>query len=244
MRSILAIAGAVFADAIRRKVVIGVLFFAAVLTMAIPSLPSYGVGVVEGVYREVALALTFVGALVLTLSLAANRVPGEIERRTVYSVITRPVARWQYIVATWLGIMAVVAGAIACFTAIEQVWALLQYRDPMWRLWQGALAILMETGVIAALCVTISAVTGPVVVVVAALTFLFIGHSRDGVLGEKASDLARALYPSLDTFNIINPVAHGTGIGWAYLGGMTLAFVGWCALLLLVGSALFARRDL
>jgi ABC-type transport system involved in multi-copper enzyme maturation permease subunit len=244
MRSILAIAGAVFADAIRRKVVIGVLFFAVVLTMAIPSLPSYGVGVVEGVYREVALALTFLGALVLTLSLAANRIPGEIERRTVYNVVTRPVARWQYVIGTWLGITAVVAGAIACFTAIEQLWGLLQYQDPMWRLWQGSLGILMETSVIGALCVAVSAVTGPVVVAVSSLTFLFIGHSRDGVLGEKASDLARALYPSLDTFNIVNPVAHGTGIGMAYLGGMTLSFVGWVALLLLVGSVLFARRDL
>ncbi len=243
-RRILSLAGAVFADAIRRRIVIVVVLFAALLALAIPSLPSYGLGVVEGVYREVALALTFVGALVLTLALAANRIPDEIERRTIYNVVSRPVGRWEYLVGTWLGVVAVMAAVIAGFTAIEQVLGLLHYQDPMWRLWQGSLAIWMEMGVVAALCIAVSAVTGPVVVVVSAVALLFIGHSRDSALGAAPSTLLKAVYPSLDTFNVINPVAHGTGVDAAYLAGMTLAFVGWCGVLLLLGATVFRRRDL
>jgi ABC-type transport system involved in multi-copper enzyme maturation permease subunit len=244
IRRIASLAGAVFADAVRRRVVVVVVFFAAVLALAIPSLPSYGLGVVQGVYREVALALTFVGALVLTLALSANRIPGEIERRTIYSVVARPVGRWEYLVGTWIGVMGVMAAVVAAFTVVEQVLGLLNYGDPMWLLWQGALAIWMEMGVLAALCVAISAISGPVVVVVAALAFLFVGHSRESVLGADSSGLARVLYPSLDTFNIINPVAHGTGVDAAYVLGMALAFAGWCGLLLLLGSLTFTRRDL
>jgi len=243
-RRILALAGAVFADAIRRRVVIVVLFFAALLALAIPSLPNYGLGVVEGVYREVALALTFVAALVLTLALSANRIPGEVERRTVYNVVSRPVGRWEYLVGTWLGVVAVMGAVIASFTVIEQVLALANYHDPMWRLWQGALAIWMEMGVVASLCVAVSAVAGPVVVAVSALALLFIGHNRDGALGASPSALLKALYPSLDTFNVINPVAHGSGVSEAFVAGMILAFVGWCGVLLLLGSVAFRRRDL
>lgn len=244
IRRILALSGAVFADAIRRRVVVAVVFFAALLVLAIPSLPSYGLGIIQGVYREVALALTFVGALVLTLALAANRVPAEIERRTIYNVAARPVGRWEYLVGTWLGVVLVMAAVIASFTVVEQALALIRYGDPMWRLWEGALAIWMEMGVIAALCVAVSALTGPVVVVVAALTFLFIGHSRDAVLGEAASGLGGVLYPSLDTFNIINPVAHGSGVTPVYMLGMLASFAGWCGLLLLLGALRFRRRDL
>jgi ABC-type transport system involved in multi-copper enzyme maturation permease subunit len=239
-----ALAGAVFADAIRRRIIIVVVLFAALLALAIPSLPNYGLGVIEGVYREVALALMFVGALVLTLALAANRVPGEIERRTIYNVISRPVGRWEYLVGTWLGIVAVMAAVIAGFTVIEQVLGFLNYRDLMWQLWQGALAIWMEMGVLAALCVAVSTLAGPVVVVVASLGLLFAGHSRDTALGPAAPALLRALYPSLDAFNIINPVAHGTGVDAVYLGGMTVAFAGWCGVLLLLGAVAFRRRDL
>jgi ABC-type transport system involved in multi-copper enzyme maturation permease subunit len=237
------IAGAVFMDAVRRRVVYVVVFFGAILALAIPSLPSYGLGVVVGVYREVALSLTFVAALVLTLSISANRVPGEIERRTVYNVLAKPVARSDYVVGTWLGVTAVAAAAIGGFTAIEQVVGLVRYGDAMWQLWQGALGIWLEMGVLAALAIAVSTLSGPVVVVVSTLTVLFIGHSRDSVVGVDPS-LARSLYPSLDAFNVIDPVAHGSGIGATILAGMLLAFAGWVGVLLLLGSLGLERRDL
>jgi Cu-processing system permease protein len=239
-----AIAGAVFMDAVRRKVVYVVGFFGLVLALMIPSLPSYGLGVIAGVYREVSLALTFAAGLVLALSLAANRVPAEIERRTLYNVLAKPVHRLEYLVGTWLGVMAVMAVVIAGFTLIEQLVGLVRYQDMMWRLWQGAFAIWLELGVVSALAVALSGRMGPIVVVVTALTFLFAGHSRDSLLGSDPSQGLRAIYPSLDTFNIINPVAHGSGVGIEYLGGMLLAFAGWVGVLLLLGVLAFDRRDL
>ena len=239
-----AIAGSVFMDAIRRRIVIVVGFFGAVLAFMIPSLPSYGMGVVVGVYREVSLALTFAASLVLVLALAANRVPSEIERRTVYNVLAKPVHRLEYLVGTWLGVFAVMGSAIAAFTVIEQVVGLVRYQDAMWRLWEGALAIWLETGAIGAIAIAVSSVTGSVVVVVASLTMVFIAHSRDSVLGPGSPTLARALYPSLDTFNVIGPVAHGSGIGLAHIGGMFVSFVGWVGVLLILGVLGFSRRDL
>lgn len=244
MVRILALAGSVFMDAIRRRVVLLVGFFGLVMALAIPSLPSYGVGVVGGVYREVALALTFAAAVALALSLAANRIPGEAERRTVYNVLSKPVRRVEYLVGTWAGIFAVVGAMIAGFTIVEQVIAFVVYRDPMWRLLQGAFAIWLETGVLTAFAVAVSALAGPVVVVIATAALIFIGHSRGWLFEEGTQSLARTLYPSLDTFNVINPVAHGTGIGPIYATGMVLAFIGWVGAIMLVGAATFGRRDL
>lgn len=244
IRRLLAISGAVFADAIRRRVVLAVVFFAAVLAFGIPALPSYGVGVVGAVYREVALALTFAASLVLTLSLAANRVPGEVERRTVYSVVAKPVARWEYLVGSWLGVFGVMGAVIAAFTLVEQGVGLARYGDAMWRLWEGSFAIWLEMGVVAAFATAVSAISGPVVVVVATLTLEFIAHSRASALGDSAPAILRLIYPSFDAFNIVNPVAHGTGVGPLYLLSMTGVFAGWVGLFLLLGSLGFARRDL
>jgi ABC-type transport system involved in multi-copper enzyme maturation permease subunit len=244
IRRLLAISGAVAADAVRHRVVLVVVVFAGLLTLAIPSLPSYGIGVVEAVYREVALALSYLTALVLTLILAANRIPGEVERRTAYPVVTRPVGRWEYLAGTWLGIAVVVAGSIAAFTLVEQAWAIIKYASPMWVLWEGALGIWLEMSVIAAFCVVVSSLIGPAVSTVASLAFVLIGHTRDSVIGTGASAVVRALYPSLDMFNIVDPVAHGAGVSLGYAASMIVAFVGWAGLLLLIGSVLFARRDL
>ena len=239
-----AIAGSVFMDAVRKRVVILVGFFGVALALLIPSLPSYGLGVAVGVYREVALALTFAAGVALTLGLAANRLPGELERRTVYNVLAKPVRRVEYLAGTWAGITAVAGAAIAMLTVVEQVVGLVRYQDAMWRLWEGALAIWLETGVVAAVAVAVSSVAGPVVVVVASLAVLFIGHARTSALGAGTPRIVRFVYPSLDAFNVINPVAHGAGIGLVDVGAMLLSFVGWVGLVALAGALAFRRRDL
>lgn len=241
---ILPIARAVVADSLRRKVVYVVVLFAAFLAFAIPFLPDYGLGVQEAVFREVALALAFVTAIVITLSLAANRIPGEIERRTVYNVVAKGVSRWEYLVGTWLGIFLVAGGAVAAFTLIEQAVGLINYGDTMWRLWEGALAIWLEMGVIAALAVAASAVAGPVVVVTLTLAVLFIGHSRSTLLGGEGALAFRPFFPSFDAFNVVNPVAHGNGVPPEYLAGMLGVFAGFTVLALIIGSVLLSRRDL
>ena len=241
MGRVWAIASAVLADAVRQRVVWIVVFFAVVMAAAIPALPSYGVGVVEAVYREVALALTFVATVVVALALAATRIPAQVERRTVYSILSRNVRRWEYIAGTWLGIFVTLALIVLAFTVVDLVIGLVVYQEFMTRLIQGTLGILLEAGVIAAFAVAVSSVTGPVIVVISSLTFLFIGHVRSFLPIE---GIVALLYPSLDPFNIITPVAHGSGVGFAYGLTMAAAFAGWCVALVALAALLFSRRDL
>ncbi len=238
-----AIARAVVADAIRRRIVWVVALFSLVLAAAIPSLPSYGVGVEGAVYREIALALIYVAMIVLALVLSVTRIPGEVERRTVYPVLARDVSRWQYVVGTWLGIALTLLAAAVAFGLIVFGVGWVVYDAPMFQLWQGVLAIWMEAAVVAAFCVAVSTMTLPAVVAVAALAFLFIAHVRADLLGGPGHPLWYA-YPSLDAFNIIAPVAHGSGVDALYLGVMTLVFLGWAGALLVLGSAAFSRKDL
>lgn len=250
-RRLASIALAVVADSLRRRVVIVVLVFSFLLVLAIPSLPDYGLGVEGSVFREVSLSLSFVMALVVTLALAANRVPGEVERRTVYNIIAKRTSRWEYLVGTWAGIFLVVGGVIAVFTLVQQGVALFQYQDAMWRLWEGALSVCLEMGVVAAIAVAISARFGPVPVVALTLTALFVGHSAGMwvggsstlVGGEGALALA-PFVPTLDAFNIVNPVAHGYGVPPIYLASMLAVFAGYTLLFLGLGSLVFSRKDL
>ncbi len=118
MRAVGAIAASVAADAVRRKIVYVVLFFAVVFAFMAPRLPSYGVGVDEAVYREVTLAVVFIASLIVTIALGATRIPNEVERRTVYNILAKPVRRWEYLLGTWLGISATLAWVVAAFCLV------------------------------------------------------------------------------------------------------------------------------
>ena len=241
-RRVGALAAAVFADALRRRVAYVVLLFAAVMAAAIPSLPSYGESVQAAIYREVALALAFVAAAIVSLALSANRIPGELDRRSVYAVLARGVSRIEYLVGTWLGIAAVMAAVLAAFTVLAQVLGFAYYGEAMWQLWEGAFGIWMEVSVLAAFTMAFTTRSGPVTALTAALAFLFVAHARGSLFA--VDTLAWRLYPSLDVFNVIGPVAHGGGVPVAYLPVMAGAFVLWAAAMLALAAAMFEGRDL
>lgn len=240
MRRLLPIAGAVLADAIRQKVVWIVLIFAAVLSFAVPSLPSYGQGVVGSVYREVTMALMFVASMTVGLALGSTRIQGEVQRRTVFTLLARDVRRWHYLVGTWAGIVAVTGLALAAFTVIAMAVGLGVYGDAMPVLILGAISVWLETGVVVALALLVSTWFSPVTAIVASLALLFIGHSVTGLMAEGAGKWL----PTLDIFNVTNPVAHGSGYGASYAVAMIAAFIGWSGVLMIAASAAFSRRDL
>ena len=244
MNKVIAIASAVIADAIRRKVVWVVIVFAGLLAIAIPALPSYGEGVASAVFREVSIALMYSAALVVALALSVTRIPSEVEHRTVFSVVTRDVRRWQYVAGTWAGMFAVLGLVIAAFTAATVGIGALTYQEFMWRLAQASFAVWLEMGVLMAFAVMLSCSFGPVTSTIGALAFAFIGHSIVTLMNLAEGTRAPWYVPGLDVFNVINPVAHGAGYGPAYAASMIVVFAAWVLILLAGGSALFAGRDL
>jgi len=246
VNKVLPIAAAVVADAIRRKVVWVVAVFAAVLAIAIPALPSYGVGVVAAVFREVSIALMYTAAIVVALALSATRIPVEVERRTVFNVISRDVRRWQYVLGTWLGMFAILGAVLLAFSIATIGIGAFEYGQWMWRLFEGAFGVWLEIGVIMAFTVMMSCQFGAVTAVVGAMAFTFIGHSILDIMNLPEAVLRNPpwYWPTLNVFNVINPVAHGDGYHLPYAIAMVISFVAWVALLLFVGSLLFARRDL
>ena len=244
MKKLLAISQAVVADAIRRKVVWVVVVFTALLAIAIPGLPSYGVGIVDGVYKQVAIALMWVAALIVALSLSATRVPVEVERRTVFNIVARDVRRWQYVVGTWLGMFFVLGLVLVAFCGGTVAVGWFTYGHPMFVLFEAAFAVWLEIGIIMAFTVMLSTLFGPVTSVVGGLAFAFVGHAVVAFLHLPETQRAPAWFPSLDVFNVINPVALGNGIPLVYLLAMIIAFAGWVALFMIGGSLMFGGRDL
>lgn len=242
MSKVLAIANAVIRDAVRRKVVWVVVLFAVLLSFVAPSLPSYGVGVVSAVYREVAIALMFTASLIVTLALSATRVPIETERRTVFNVLSRDVRRSDYLAGTWLGLIAVVGVAVIAFTLVAVIVGGAVYREVMWRLFLGAFAVWLEMGVISAVTVALSTRFGAVTNVAGALAFTFIGHSVSALVS--AEGPAPWYIPSLDVFDVINAVAHGEGYNALHAVAMLGAFAAMSGLLLVAAAVSFGGRDL
>jgi ABC-type transport system involved in multi-copper enzyme maturation permease subunit len=159
-------------------------------------------------------------------------------------VISRDVRRWQYVLGSWLGMFAVLGVVLALFTAATIGVGAFMYGEVMWRLFEGALGVWLEVSVIMAMAVALSCQFGAITSAVGALAFAFLGHAVVGLLNLRPGVRPPWYWPTLDVFNIVNAVAHGTGYSLAYALAMVVACAAWCAILLLLGSLLFGRRDL
>jgi hypothetical protein len=114
----------------------------------------------------------------------------------------------------------------------------------MFRLFEAAFAVWLEMGVIMSFALMMSCAFGAVTSAVGALAFTFIGHGVVSFLHLGEGQSVPWWLPGLDIFNVINPVAHGSGYGLVYGLGMVLAMLAWVGLLVFAGALIFEGRDL
>ncbi|HEY8279157.1 MAG TPA: ABC transporter permease subunit [Bdellovibrionota bacterium] len=178
----------------------------------------------------------------------------EIEQRTIYSVVTKPISRSAYLLGKFLGSAAVVAAAHLLLA--------LNLAGILWLMGESLPAgfasclflMLLETWIILGLAFLCSSFSSSVLAAGITIALFLIGRSNSSLLtiaekgltpGTRA--LARFLYyftPNLERFNVRDVVAYGrpfpeemlwTGLAYA------AAFVAAC----LAASCLFlGKRDL
>lgn len=178
----------------------------------------------------------------------------EIEQRTIYSVVTKPISRSVYVVGKFLGSLAVVAASHALLS-LNIVGVLWLMGEPVP---DGFLAcvylVFLETAILLAFAFLCSTFTSSMLAAGITASFFLIGRSNGSflVMAEKALTsgtraVASFLYyvtPNLERFNIRDVVAYGRPyppemipIGSLY----AFAFVAAC---LAAGCLLLSRRDL
>lgn len=242
-----------FREATRDRVVAGVVAAGIVVIIATQFLRGLTLG--EGFRLTIDLGLTSISVfgLLIVLLVGTNLVAKEIERRTIYNLLSRPIGRPAYLVGKWLGLSGtlwVVAGSLTL-----ALWAVLALRG------QGGagLAVLeaaylagLELTVVTALAVLFSALSTPVLSALYTLGFYMVGqwswdlrdfaHQFPGGLGVTMRIVANVV-PNLPVFNMRTLAAHGDGTPVYHLALATLYALVYCGCVLALASAAFESRD-
>jgi len=103
MRPIFAIARTTVGEAIRRKVLLVILLLAAAMLIIAPGLNMLSARQETTVLRAFTLGIIQLAAVVIAIILTVYLIPNEIERRTIYTILCKPVQRYQFVVGKFLG---------------------------------------------------------------------------------------------------------------------------------------------
>ncbi len=252
----LVVASNVFREVIRDRVLYIIGFFALILIAAALLIPEVAANNGDKIITDIGLGAMNLFGLIVTVFVGTALINKEIEKRTVYVLIAKPVSRAEFVVGKHVGLSAVLAVLLAAMTAIFlTVLSAKQIPYPVNSIVLTVLFQFLELSLIAGVAILFGVFTSSLIAMMLTLAVYLMGNfSRDIVtLGNLADNpgvrqMTQNLYlvlPDLSRFNLKNEAIYGMALlpqPLDLLGSAVYGLV-WIGLVLAIAVLIFSRRE-
>jgi Cu-processing system permease protein len=250
------IASNTFREAVRDRVLYNLIAFALLLTGAAVLVGQISIDIERLVVINLGLTAVSLFGLVIAIFIGIGLVSKEIEKRTLYTVLSRPVRRWEFIAGKFFGLSGTLV-VNTFFMAIGVFVALLYVSHPLhssdvWIL-VALYFIVLQFLIITALALFFSSFSSPLLSAVFTFSLFVIGTFAEDLRGFAAmthgitrwlATVAAYLVPNFSALNVINQVAHGERVA-SRLVFFNTAYALVYAIAVVAGATLiFERRSL
>ena len=266
MRAITLVAGAVFRESVRDRVPYSMVLFAALLMAASYLISQLTAGQDLKIIKDLGLAAISTFGLLIAVFIGINLVAKEVERKSVYGLLTKPVTRTQFVLGKYTGLVLTLAVNISAMTLA--FYAVLYYMDATasestragWlvpaidpQLLVAIVMIFAELAVVTAVALFFSTFSSPLLATLLTLGLWVAGHFNSDlrnfenvVKAPVAVWIAKGAYyvlPNLAPFNVKSEVVHGFPVAARHVILTLLYAATYAAILLTAAVAIFRRRD-
>jgi ABC-type transport system involved in multi-copper enzyme maturation permease subunit len=242
-----------YREAVRDKLLYNLLMFAALMIASSILLAQLQIGKDERIYRDVGLAsIAFFGVLI-AIFVGINLVYREISTKTVYTMLSKPLRRWEFLVGKYFGLLSLLAVEVLvmslCFLGVL-VWKGSDFSVGL--VW-AIVMIYLELALVTAIAMFFSSFTSPYLAGMFTVALWIVGHLLTDLraFGRNTDiaglrELLEALYwtlPNLSRLDFKADASAGNPIELAR-AGMAALYAALYSLGLMIGAvALFQRRD-
>lgn len=265
MRQIWHIAVAVFRESVRDRVPYAMVMFAVLLMAASFLISQLTAGQDLKIIKDLGLAALSIFGLMIAVFLGIGLVSKEVERKSIFGLLSKPITRTQFILGKYAGLLATLVINLGVMTlalyavlfymnltagAERQAWPA-PAMDP--RLLIAVVLIVGEIAIITAVALFFSTFSSPLLSALLTLGLWVAGHFNAdlrnfGAVVDSAPivALARALYyvlPNLAPFDVKAEVVHGLPVAMRHVGLTLLYAVVYSSVVLTAAVAIFRRRD-
>ncbi len=253
MQLLMVVAGNTFRETIRDKILYNLVLFAVLLIGASVLLGTLTIGEQARIVNDLGLAAINLVAVIIAVFVGIGLVTKEIERRTVYTILARPITRVQFVLGKYMGLgfIVVVNVAIMFGMFLGTIW--LTGNTIHVSLFQAVELILVETLLVMAIALFFSTFSSSTLSATITLGLFVIGHLTSDLksMAEKSQSqfteaALTALYyvcPNLEMLNIKGQAASGLLVEAGYQATATAYGLLYAGLLLTGACVIFQRRD-
>jgi ABC-type transport system involved in multi-copper enzyme maturation permease subunit len=250
----LAIARNTAREALRNKVLYSIVAFAALVVAVAALFGSVSIGNQMKFVKDFSLAAISLFGVVIAVALGVSMLSKELGRRTILNILSKPVARWQFILGKFAGLTLTVTVVVVCMTAalIGIVAAFEGTVDS--GLVVAGFTVVLELMIVVAIALFFSAVVVTptlagmftIAAFVAGRSASYLDYFRGADSNPVIGGVATLLYwilPHLNRLEVADQVVYGDALSLGTLALAAAYAAAYTAVLLLLSVALFQRRE-
>jgi len=247
------VAKATFLEAVRDRVLLVSVAFAIGLMLFSRVLGWLSLEDTVKMIQDFGLSGLQILALLLAMLVAAQSLAREVERRTIYTVLSRDCTRTEFVLGKFAGLVAVSWIVLLVCAAFQCAWVAVWGGHVGEAIAAAVVGVLCETVVLMSVALLLGALANPAIASVGTLCFYLVGHSTEALRELTAEDRApefhgvfQVLYrivPNLENVNFINHTTSGRPVDWGQLGFGAATMAVWAAVFLAGATYLFRRRQ-
>lgn len=251
---ILAIAKNAFREAVRDRILYNLILFVLLITASAIFLGELTAGQEARVIVNLGLSSILVFGTFIAIFVGVSLVWKEIEKRTVYSIFSKPVGRGEFIIGKYLGLCLTLLVNVAVM-GVGVTLALVYVGGTRFAalVWVAVGLIFLELTIITAVAIMFSSFSTPALSALLTFFVFIIGH-LSASLRDMATHMGSAsakyvfdaiyyLLPNLSHFSFITETANGIAPSPDFIGFSILYAVVFDVILLTVTVLVFSRRN-
>jgi ABC-type transport system involved in multi-copper enzyme maturation permease subunit len=249
-----AVASNVFREVMRDRIFLTIGFYAVLMLAASRLLPEVSGAAQEKILTDFGTASSSLLGVVVTIFVGTNLINKEIEKRTVFTIVTKPISSIEFILGKHLGLSAVLAIVVAGMTAIYLlVLSIAHIEYQLVPLLLTSLFLFLELCLIAAAALLFGVFTSSILAILLTFSLYLVGHLSEGMVKlagvtknpgfQQFTDNLYLVLPDLSRLDLKNDAVYGVlpqaDVLWIN-AGYALVYT---AALLLMTTVIFSRRQ-
>jgi ABC-type transport system involved in multi-copper enzyme maturation permease subunit len=253
MNRIIAVAHNTFRESVRDKVLYVLLFFAAAAILGSKALGWVSIGQDIKIVKDITLASISLFGVLIAIFVGTSLVYKEIDKRTLYTILSQPMHRYEFVLGKYLGLLALLAVTVLFMAGVSGGYVVLLggNLDTVWFL--AVLLIFVKLAFVTAIAILFSAITSPILGAVMVFSIYVFGHATgvfrelppqfDGTLAKSVLEAAYYVVPNLGNFDLRAEAANGIPVSLAFVGFALLYGVLYTTAVLLLAILAFEDKD-
>jgi len=208
-----------FREAIRDKVFIAIVVLSILVIASGYIIKPLTLGEENKVIKDIGLNAIALFSIMIAILVGGRLVYKEIEKRTIYLVLSRPLHRWEFIIGKYFGLLLVLFESLLIMTGSFYILLLLLKIPANFSLLLSVLMTFCQLWIITAIAIFFSTFTTPVTSAVFTFALYFIGHLTRDLKTAFATnqikivgDILYYILPNLSNFNVKAEVVYNTMI--------------------------------